>query len=348
VAQEPSPRQNVVADAEVPEFKFVTGKFPVTPVDKGKPVALVNVADVGVPRIGVTNVGEVANTADPVPVSSVKADRKFALLGVAKKVATPVPRPLTPVAIGSPVALVNVALVGVPSMGVTSVGLVDNTLLPDPVDVPTPVPPLVTLSNGPASNNASMLSKSVLILVPQVSVDAPTSGLVNNRFVVVVSAIFYPYAAICQDSLLSAIAVQVSLLSAIASHVSDVSVIGVQVSELSEIASQVSAVSDSGTHFRLPAIVMDDWQVKLMALVCVRVLLTVMADWDAISADARKTTLVATVIVAKSSIRIWTSGTLTPLTDIVLVSTEANAPMATRLAAKLALDVAEKVEAATA
>jgi hypothetical protein len=193
-----------------------------------------------------------------------------------------------------------------------------------------------------------MLSKSVLILVPQVSVDAPTSGLVSNRFVVVVSAIFYPYAAICQDSLLSAIAVQVSLLSAIASHVSDVSVIGVQVSELSEIASQVSAVSDSGTHFRLPAIVMDDWQVKLMALVCVRVLLTVMADWAAISADARKTTLVATVIVAKSSIRIWTSGTLTPLTDMVLVSTEANAPMATRLAAKLALDVAAKVEDATA
>ena len=35
-------------------------------------------------------------------------------------------------------------------------------------------------------------------------------------------------------------------------------------------------------------------------------------------------------------------------TDMVLVSTEANAPMATRLAAKLALDVATKVEAATA
>jgi hypothetical protein len=69
---------------------------------------------------------------------------------------------------------------------------------------------------------------------------------------------------------------------------------------LSEIAFQVSAVSDSGTHFRLPATVIDDWQVKLMALVCVRVLLTVMADWAAISTDARNTTLVATVIVAKS------------------------------------------------
>jgi hypothetical protein len=49
---------------------------------------------------------------------------------------------------------------------------------------------------------------------------------------------------------------------------------------------------------------MDDWQVKLMALVCVRVLLTVISDWAAISTVARKTTLVATVIVAKSSIRI--------------------------------------------
>ena len=53
-------------------------------------------------------------------------------------------------------------------------------------------------------------------------------------------------------------------MSSIAAHVSDVSVIGVQVSELSEIASHVSAVSLSATHFRLPAIVMDDWQVKLI------------------------------------------------------------------------------------
>jgi hypothetical protein len=162
------------------------------------------------------------------------------------------------------------------------------------------------------------------------------------------SAIKCSYAAICHVSLLSAIAVQVSLLSEIAVHVSDVSVIGVQVSELSEIAFHVSAVSDSGTHFRLPAIVMDDWQVKLMAALLLLFVLTVMPDWADISTDAPKTTLVATVITAKSSIRIWTNGTLTPLTDMVLTSTEANAPMATRLAAKLALDVAAKVEAATA
>ena len=84
-------------------------------------------------------------------------------------------------------------------------------------------------------------------------------------------------------------------MSSIAAHVSDVSVIGVQVSELSEIASQVSAVSLSATHFRLPAIVMDDWQVKLIAKLCRLVALMLTLDVAAISTDARKTTLVATV-----------------------------------------------------
>jgi hypothetical protein len=94
---------------------------------------LVNVALVGVPNTGVTNVGEVAKTAEPVPVSSVKAERRLAELGVARKVATPVPRPDTPVAIGRPVALVKVALVGVPRIGVTRVGEVANTAEPLPV-----------------------------------------------------------------------------------------------------------------------------------------------------------------------------------------------------------------------
>ena len=55
--QAPSPRQNVVADAEVPEFRFVTGKFPVTPVVSGNPVALVSTKVVGVPRFGVVSTG---------------------------------------------------------------------------------------------------------------------------------------------------------------------------------------------------------------------------------------------------------------------------------------------------
>ena len=112
---------------------LAVGSVPVTPVVKGSPVALVRVALVGVPRIGVTNVGEVAKTAEPLPVSSVKAEARFALDGVARKVATPVPRPDTPVLIGKPVAFVKVALVGVPRIGVTRVGLVAKTREPEPV-----------------------------------------------------------------------------------------------------------------------------------------------------------------------------------------------------------------------
>jgi hypothetical protein len=52
-------------------------------------VALVKVALVGVPNIGVTNVGEVANTADPVPVSSVKAPKRLAELNDPNDVAFP-------------------------------------------------------------------------------------------------------------------------------------------------------------------------------------------------------------------------------------------------------------------
>ena len=81
--------------------------------------------------------GQVPETVMPVPAT---------MLGVA----VPVPplatgrSPVTPVVKGKPVALVSVADVGVPKIGVTSVGEVDNTLLPEPVDVVTPVPPFAT------------------------------------------------------------------------------------------------------------------------------------------------------------------------------------------------------------
>jgi hypothetical protein len=55
-------------------------------------------------------------------------------------------------------------------------------VLPDPTFKPTEVPVPA------AAKTASKLSKSVLILVPQVSVEAPTSGFVSNKLVVVVSA----------------------------------------------------------------------------------------------------------------------------------------------------------------
>jgi hypothetical protein len=72
-------------------------------------------------------------------------------------VATPVPPlatgkvPVTPVVKGKPVHEVKVPEEGVPRTGVTKVGLVDNTLLPEPVDVVTPVPPANT-GKVPATN----------------------------------------------------------------------------------------------------------------------------------------------------------------------------------------------------
>jgi hypothetical protein len=106
---------------------------PLTPVEIGSPVALVSVPELGVPSAGVTRTGEVAKTAAPDPVSSVSAAARFALDGVAAQVATPVPRPLTPVEIGSPVALVSVPELGVPSAGVTRTGEVAKTAAPVPV-----------------------------------------------------------------------------------------------------------------------------------------------------------------------------------------------------------------------
>ena len=54
-------------------------------------------------------------TTFPVPISSVIIEAKLEDEGVAKKVATPVPNPDTPVDTGSPVAFVNVPEVGVPN-----------------------------------------------------------------------------------------------------------------------------------------------------------------------------------------------------------------------------------------
>lgn len=106
---------------------------PDTPVLIGRPVQFVSVPEVGVPRTGVTRVGVFANTSAPEPVSSVMAASRLAELGVAKKVATPVPKPEIPVLTGSPVQFVKVPDVGVPSAGVTRVGLLAKTMLPEPV-----------------------------------------------------------------------------------------------------------------------------------------------------------------------------------------------------------------------
>lgn len=168
----------VPVEAVTPVPPFATGRVPVTPVDMGRPVQFVNVPLVGVPKSGVTKVGLVANTLAPEPVSSVKAAAKFADEGVARNVATPAPKPLTPVLIGKPVAFVRVPEVGVPKRGVTSVGLVFRTTEPVPVEVVTPVPPLTTARTPvrladsvvkkfvPSLNTKSFLPAGTAIPVP--------------------------------------------------------------------------------------------------------------------------------------------------------------------------------------
>jgi hypothetical protein len=157
----PEPVSSVTAEAKL-ALEGVAKKVatfvprPETPVAIGRPVAFVKVPLDGVPNAGVTSVGLVANTKEPVPVSSVTADARLADDGVAKNVATSVPKPLTPVEIGRPVAFVNVTLAGVPSVGVTSVGEVDRTVLPVPVEVVTPVPPFATGKAVPDNAIASV------------------------------------------------------------------------------------------------------------------------------------------------------------------------------------------------
>lgn len=126
---------NRLADDGVPRKVVIPVAKPLTPVLIGNPAQLVNVPDVGVPNNGVINVGEVAKTRLPVPVFVVIADNKFALVGVPKNVAIPVPKPMTPVLIGNPVQFVNVPDVGVPNNGVINVGDVAKTRFPVPVEV---------------------------------------------------------------------------------------------------------------------------------------------------------------------------------------------------------------------
>jgi hypothetical protein len=117
--RDPDPVSSVTAAAKFEELGVAKNVAillprPDTPVEIGRPVQFVRVPEVGVPKIGVTKLGVLAKTKAPVPVSSVTAEIKFAELGVAKNVATPVPRPDTPVEMGKPVQLVNVPEEGVP------------------------------------------------------------------------------------------------------------------------------------------------------------------------------------------------------------------------------------------
>ena len=127
---------------------------PEIPVDTGSPVALVNVADDGVPNapLNVTN-------APADPTLTANAD------------ATLVPNPEIPVDTGSPVAFVSVTLVGVPNIGVTNVGLVLITTLPVPVIA------LLTNPSTALVNTAWLAVKLDAVTVPVTSSAPVTASL---------------------------------------------------------------------------------------------------------------------------------------------------------------------------
>jgi hypothetical protein len=164
-----------LADDGVAKKVATLAAKPDTPVEIGSPVQLVRVPDEGVPKAGVTRVGEVANTKAPLPVSSVTAVIKLAEDGVAKNAATPAAKPDTPVEIGKPVQLVRVPDEGVPKAGVTRVGDVANTKAPLPVS-----------SEITPSNSEEEVAANTLSLLPVV-VKVPAVGNVTLVAAVVVS-----------------------------------------------------------------------------------------------------------------------------------------------------------------
>ena len=140
----------------------------------------------------------------PVTARVVLAVMAFAARVVLATVAVPVAAPMF-TAVAAPARLTVVAVVLTKAkvldgvvMLVVAAGDV-RLVVPVAVSVPATVSVLPAPTFNPtdvpvpaAANSASTKSRSVLTLVPQVSVLAPTSGLVSSRFVVVVSAMIYP------------------------------------------------------------------------------------------------------------------------------------------------------------
>lgn len=143
------------------------GNVPVTPVVNGRPVPLVSTIADGVPKAGVTRVGDVAKTLAPVPVSSVSAVANWSEVNEPSEAALPteVTAPVrlalvvtlpavSPAAV--PVMFVPTKADGVPSAGVTKVGESLKTTFVVPVLVVTPVPPFRTGSAVPDRVNANV------------------------------------------------------------------------------------------------------------------------------------------------------------------------------------------------
>jgi len=142
--------------------------------------------------------------------------------------------------------------------------------------------------------------------------------------------------------------VQFELVSATALHVSSVLLIGIHVSDVSAIAFHDSGVSGSTIHFTFPSIDMLDTPATTIVSNCTLTASIETNDSASINTAWLTITLVLTVIVPKSSIRISIIGTRTELTVMALVAAMVDAPIAILVADTLALDTPGIVTAPTA
>ena len=147
--QVPSPRQKVDDEAEVPLFRFVTGRLPVIPVLNGNPVQFVSSPLDGVPRTGVVRIGAVkvlfVNVlADDTVGTDIPSTARTPAEERVSVVSATLPSSIEPTpsaevvdgvipSIVSPTQLTKVPLAGVPRIGATNVGETLNTTAPVPV-----------------------------------------------------------------------------------------------------------------------------------------------------------------------------------------------------------------------
>ena len=127
-----------------------------------------------------------------------------------------------------------------------------------PITALSIVPELISIpvTGVVPSSRSSMESKLVLILVPHVSSDAPTSGFVKLYVVVVVSAMSISYAAFCQVLLVADASDHVSDVGETTDQSSAACDASCHVSSVFATSVHVSAVPAIGSHFSMPLAVM--------------------------------------------------------------------------------------------
>lgn len=236
---------------------------------------------------------------------------------------------LAPAKVVVPVAVRSVVVVK--PVTVTPPDVVTSFALSAYDSVPAAVLPPIALMI------VSRLSKSVLIFVPHVSSDAPTSGFVKPYAVVVVSAMSFSYAASAQVSLEADAGVQSVDVGDTAAQLSGVLPASCHVLLFSATGVHVSGVSGSGSHFLRPFATTDAAHTITDAAFCTRlhVALTV-ATQAAVALSSNIATALA-VVDACTAIAAAPSRTFRPDAATDAAANMEAEPICTRSAAAVKL-----------